>query len=92
MLQLAREQRTLEQQRARGRSLTSCARSRGACSKASPRRASGSKKRGVSRRSFAAVIARVGDASKKVEDATKRTQAAQSGQKMATAMRDAGDD
>lgn len=92
MLQLAREQRTLEQQAREGKAPNELRSQQSALqqgvAKASERlEEEGRKSSLLSQRSLRAV----GDASKKVEDATKRTQAAQSGQQMATAMRDAGD-
>lgn len=92
MLQLAREQRTLEQQARDGKAPNELRSQQSALqqgvAKASERlEEEGRKSSLLSQRSLRAV----GDASKKVEDATKRTQAAQSGQQMATAMRDAGD-
>ncbi len=92
MLQLAREQRTLEQQARDGKAPNELRSQQSALqqgvAKASERlEEEGKKSSLLSQRSLRAV----GDASKKVADATKRTQTAQSGQQMATAMRDAGD-
>ncbi len=92
MLQLAREQRTLEQQARDGKAPNELRSQQSALqqgvAKASERlEEEGRKSSLLSQRS----VRSVQDASKKVEDATKRTQTAQSGQQMATAMRDAGD-
>jgi hypothetical protein len=92
MLQLAREQRSLEQQAREGKAPNELRSQQSALqqgvAKASERlEEEGRKSSLLSQRSVRAVQ----DASKKVEDATQRTQAAQSGQQMATAMRDAGD-
>lgn len=92
MLQLAREQRTLEQQARDGKAPNELRSAQSALqqgvAKASERlEEEGKKSSLLSQRSMRAVQ----DASKKVEDATQRTQQAQSGQQMATAMRDAGD-
>jgi hypothetical protein len=92
MLQLAREQRSLEQQAREGKAPNELRSQQSALqqgvAKASERlEEEGKKSSLLSQRS----IRSVQDASKKVEDATQRTQAAQSSQQMATAMRDAGD-
>jgi len=92
MLQLAREQRSLEQQARDGKAPNELRSQQSALqqgvAKASERlEEEGKKSSLLSQRSLRAVQ----DASKKVEDATARTQAAQSSQQMATAMRDAGD-
>ncbi|MGQ0538458.1 MAG: hypothetical protein ACT4R6_05895, partial [Gemmatimonadaceae bacterium] len=92
MLQLAREQRSLEQQAREGAQPNELRSQQSALqqgvSKASERLESeGRKSSLLSQRSLRAV----GDAAKKVEDATRRTQSAQSGQQMTSAMREAGD-
>lgn len=92
MLQLAREQRSLEQQARDGKAPNELRSQQSALqqgvAKAGERLEDEGKKSSLlSQRSLRAVQ----DASKKVEDATQRTQSAQSSQQMATAMRDAGD-
>lgn len=92
MLQLAREQRSLEQQAREGKAPNELRSQQSALqqgvAKASERlEEEGKKSSLLSQRS----LRMVQDASKKVEDATNRTQSAQSSQQMTTAMRDAGD-
>jgi hypothetical protein len=92
MLQMAREQRTLEQQAREGKAPNELRSQQSALqqgvAKANERlQEEGKKSSLLSQRSLRSVQ----DASKKVEDATQRTQSAQSSQQMATAMRDAGD-
>ncbi len=92
MLQMAREQRSLEQQARDGKAPNELRSQQSALqqgvAKANERlQEEGKKSSLLSQRSLRSVQ----DASKKVEDATQRTQAAQSSQQMATAMRDAGD-